>query len=127
TRIDLLQKATLDALAILPDGSSIGAWEFSTARGPDGQDWLPVVPLRTLTEDVGGKTQRDALGDVVRTLKDNLKGDPGLYPTALPACLDVRQNFDERYVNSRVLITHGETDDSTGGLSLEQLVAELQA
>jgi len=127
SRIDLLQKATLDALAILPDGSQIGAWIFSTARGPNREDWVPIAPMRLLSDNVDGKTHRQVLSDEIIAISDRLGGDTGLYDTALAAFLEVQKEFDERYVNSVVLITDGENDDSTDGLSLPQLLNELQA
>ena len=127
TRIDLLQKATLDALAILPDGSQIGAWVFSTARGPNREDWEPIAPMRVLNDNVDGKVHRTILSDEITGINKRLGGDTGLYDTALAAFLEVQKGFDERYVNSVVLITDGENDDSTGGLSLKQLLAELKA
>ena len=44
TRVELTQRSTQDALAILPDGSQIGAWGFSTDRGPGGEDFFEITP-----------------------------------------------------------------------------------
>lgn len=127
TRVELMQKSTLDALAILPDGSQIGAWGFSTARGPNGEDFFEMVPLRGLQSDVDGRTQRQVLSEQVTGLQGILGGDTGLYDTALAAYREVQSGYDPAYVNSVVLITDGKNDDSTGGLSLDALLAELAA
>ena len=127
TRVELMQKSTQDALAILPDGSQIGAWGFSTARGPGGEDFFEMVPIRGLQTNVDGKTQRQLLSEQVAGLQNLLGGDTGLYDTALAAYRTVQTGYDPAYVNSVVLITYGQNDDSTGGLELDQLIAELQA
>ena len=127
TRLDLLQRATVNALEVLPDGSRIGAWVFATQIGADNEDWQPIVPARPLTEAVDGRTQRQILKDEVAALDERITGDTGLYDTAHAAFLQVQADYDPRYINSVVLITDGENDDPTGGLSLEQLLAELEA
>lgn len=125
TRLDLLQRATNNALAILPDGSQIGAWVFSTQIGPAGEDWLPIVPVRALSDDVEGVAQRQVLKNEVDNLDDRITGDTGLYDTALAAYLEVQAGYDARYINSVVLITDGINDDPPGGLDQEQLLAKL--
>jgi Ca-activated chloride channel homolog len=127
TRVELTQKATQDALTILPDGSQIGAWGFSTDRGPDGEDHFEIAPIRGLQTNVDGVTQRRLLSDEVAGIESLLGGDTGLYDTALAAYLEVQSGYDPAYVNSVVLITDGENDDSTGGLELDELLVELEA
>ena len=85
TRVELMQKSTQDALAILPDGSQIGAWGFSTARGPGGEDFFEMVPIRGLQTNVDGKTQRQLLSEQVAGQQNLIGGDTGLYDTALAA------------------------------------------
>lgn len=127
TRVELMQKSTLDALAILPDGSQIGAWGFSTSRGPNGEDFFEMVPMRGLQSEVDGRTQRQVLSEQVAGIQAILGGDTGLYDTALAAYRAVQSGYDPSYVNSVVLITDGKNDDSTGGLTLDALLAELAA
>ena len=127
TRVELTQRSTQDALAILPDGSQIGAWGFSTDRGPGGEDFFEITPIRGLETRVGDQTQRQVLADAVAGLDELLGGDTGLYDTALAAFRAVQEGYDPAYVNSVVLITDGENDDSTGGLELDELLAELEA
>ena len=127
TRVELTQRSTQDALAILPDGSQIGAWGFSTDRGAGGEDFFEITPIRGLETRVEDRTQRQVLADEVAGLDDLLGGDTGLYDTALAAFRAVQEGYDPAYVNSVVLITDGENDDSTGGLELDELLAELEA
>lgn len=124
TRLDLMQGALLNALSVLPDGSKIGTWVFSTNRST-GVDWEPVVPIRALNEAVESQTQRDVLGAVVNDLETFISGDTGLYDTALAAYLEMQGEYDPGYVNSVVLITDGINDDPDGGLSLDELLAQL--
>jgi len=127
TRLDLLQTATVNALEVLPDGSQIGAWVFATHIGEDDEDWLPIVPARPLGEDVDGTSQRQILKDEVEALGERITGDTGLYDTALAAFREVQAGYDAQYINSVVLITDGINDDPTGGLSLEELLAAVEA
>ncbi|MGA8044704.1 MAG: substrate-binding domain-containing protein [Dermatophilaceae bacterium] len=127
TRVELTQRSTQDALAILPDGSQIGAWGFSTDRGPGGEDFFEITPIRGLETRVEDRTQRQVLSDEVAGLDELLGGDTGLYDTALAAFRAVQEGYDPAYVNSVVLLTDGENDDSTGGLELDELLAELEA
>src|SRR5690606_7949078 len=77
TRLELMQGALLNALGVLPDGSQIGSWVFSTDRA-SGQDWEPTVPVRALNEEVDGQTQREVLAQHVNELETYISGDTGL-------------------------------------------------
>ncbi|MBC7308805.1 MAG: VWA domain-containing protein [Actinomycetales bacterium] len=124
TRLELMQGALLNALGVLPDGSQIGSWVFSTDRA-SGQDWEPTVPVRALNEEVDGQTQREVLAQHVNELETYISGDTGLYDTALAAYLDMQSNYDPAHVNSVVIVTDGINDDPGGGLTLDQLLAQL--
>ena len=97
---------------------------FSTDRA-SGQDWEPTVPVRALNEEVDGRTQREVLAEHVNQLETYISGDTGLYDTALAAYLDMQSNYDPAHVNSVVIVTDGINDDPGGGLTLDQLLAQL--
>ena len=124
TRLALMQGALLNALSVLPDGSKIGSWVFSTNRST-GLDWEPVAPIRALNDAVENQTQREVLAAVVGNLETFISGDTGLYDTALAAYLEMQSEYDPAYVNSVVLITDGINDDPDGGLTLDELLAQL--
>src|SRR5690606_14111887 len=114
TRLDLMQGALLNALTVLPDGSKIGSWVFSTNRA-SGADWEASVPVRALNEEADGRTHRDVLVDEVNRLETYISGDTGLYDTALAAYLESQSEYDPAHINSVVLITDGINDDPDGG------------
>ncbi|WP_427384421.1 substrate-binding domain-containing protein [Janibacter sp. G56] len=125
SRMEILQGAAKQALTILPEGSKIGSWIFSTKR--DGaKDHQELVPVRTLTDKVGSGTQRDKLRSVVDSLDERLKGDTGLYDSTWAAYQRMQADYDGTYVNSVVIMTDGENDDPAGGLTLKQLLTKLK-
>lgn len=127
TRIGITSEAAGVGLGLFPDDSAVGLWAFSTNRGPDGEDYAEVLPVRPLTEEVDGQTQRELLASAAEGLdEDFTTGDTGLHDTVLAAYLHMQEDWQEGYVSSIVLLTDGVNDDSTGGLSEEELIAELE-
>ncbi len=125
TRAEVTKEASIAALRILPAGSQIGSWIFSTRQGPGKQDWRELVPIARLDSKVGSGTQRDRLVRETSRLPTLLGGDTGLYDTALAAYLHMRDTYDGGYVNSVVIMTDGQNDDTDGGISLQQLLSRL--
>ncbi|WP_324649469.1 VWA domain-containing protein [Georgenia sp. H159] len=127
TRIGLAAASAGTAMQIFPPTSQVGLWVFSTDhRG--GSDWTELAPIAPLNAEDGAGTHRDALLEAVTTLPGQPREgrDTGLYDTVLAAYLEVQENFEPGYVNSVVLLTDGVNEDDDG-LSLSQLLAELQA
>lgn len=107
--------------------TQVGLWAFSTDRGPDGQDWEELVPLRGLTEQVDGQTQQQLLLQVSGAItEETTTGDTGLHDTIAAAYEEMVAGHDPEFVNSVVLLTDGINDDTTGGLSEEELLERLQ-
>ncbi|HRK45499.1 MAG TPA: VWA domain-containing protein, partial [Nocardioides sp.] len=125
-RIDVAVDAATTALAVFPDHARIGLWEFSTQRGPGGRDWAVLEPIRRLDSVVGGKTQRERLGQRAEEMKDSTDGGTGLYDTALAAYRYAVQKYDENYSNSVILLTDGSNDDP-GSISARMLLHRLRA
>lgn len=127
TRIAITSQAAQMGLGMFPDDSAVGLWAFSTDRGPGGEDYAEMLPVRPLTEDVEGQTQRDLLEEAAAGLtEDFTTGDTGLHDTILAAYQHMQQDWEPGYVSSIVLLTDGVNDDSTGGLSEAELIAELE-
>src|SRR5699024_9466447 len=61
TRIGITSQAAQQGLGLFPDDSAVGLWAFSTDRGPEGQDYAEILPVRPLAQQVDGLTQRDLL------------------------------------------------------------------
>ncbi|WP_114907926.1 substrate-binding domain-containing protein [Ornithinimicrobium murale] len=128
TRIGITSEAAGVGLSMFPDDSAVGLWAFSTDRGPEGEDFAELLPVRPLTEEAAGRTQRALLGEAAEGLtQDFTTGDTGLHDTILAAYRHMQEDWQEGYVSSIVLLTDGVNDDSTGGLSEDELITELEA
>jgi Ca-activated chloride channel homolog len=126
TRIELAQGATDTALKIFPPRSQVGLWEFSTNKGGPGQAYKQLVPLGQLDATRGAVSQRQALLNANASLDTQVGGDTGLYDTILAAYRAVKASWDPHRVNSVVVLTDGRNDNPSG-LSLQELMTQLQA
>lgn len=127
TRAEVTEGAAVTALKILPEGSRIGAWVFSTDQQRKGVDHRELAKVERLDTPYAGATWREHLIAVTRTLPQRLKGDTGLYDTTAAAYAKMVDEFDGSYVNSVVIMTDGKNDDPGGGLDLQQLLATIRA
>lgn len=127
TRAQVTEGSLLVALKVLPGGSQIGGWAFSTHLNGRGVDYKEYADVKTLTTPYGTVTWREHLMDVVRTIPQKLKGDTGLYDTTWAAYAKMQATYNPKFVNSVVIFTDGENDDPQGGLSLKQLLDKLAA
>jgi Ca-activated chloride channel family protein len=126
TRATLARDATKSALSLLPDSYSGGVWAFANRLDGD-RDYVELAPIRQFGADAGGQTQRQLLVQQFDSLPNLLSpGGTGLYDTTLAAVRAARDAYDPASVNSVVLITDGENDDSTG-IQLDQLLSTLRS
>jgi hypothetical protein len=125
TRVTLARDAAKSALALIPDTSAIGLWDFAYHLN-GGDDWRELVPTRRLDEQADGHSQRDLLGGALDQLPNSLApGGTGLYDTTLAAVRAARNSYDPAAVNSVLLVTDGANDDDDTGTPLDQLVSTL--
>jgi Ca-activated chloride channel homolog len=126
TRATLARDAAKSALTLFPEDSAIGLWVF--ARELNGaNDWVELVPTRTLDADAGGQPQRDAINEQLDTIPDRLApGGTGLYDTTLAAVRAARADYDPTSVSSVVIVTDGRDEDD-GSIGLDELVRTLEA
>ncbi|OLB74938.1 MAG: VWA domain-containing protein [Actinobacteria bacterium 13_2_20CM_2_71_6] len=116
-REQVLVKAATGGLSLFDDTWAVGLWIFSTKL--DGNvPWKELVPIGPL---VGQRSQ--VLG-ALSTIQPT-HGDTGLYDTVLAGYKRVQENWDPGKVNSVIVMTDGQ-NDNPGGLTLDQLVSELQ-
>ncbi|WP_096505351.1 substrate-binding domain-containing protein [Mycobacteroides stephanolepidis] len=125
TRVGLLSQAIDNGLPLFPENAQIGLWAFSIDKGGPGQDWKDLLPIRTLDEKVGDRSQRQLLADEGHGLDALVGGGTGLYDTTLAAFRKVQSTYDPHYVNSVVIITDGANEDPNG-ISLDRLLATLK-
>ena len=126
TRFEIAQGALRRALQIIPAGSQVGAWIFSSDQGGKGVDHKELAPIMRLDAKLeDGGTHRDRLAQIVDRTDRYVKGDTGLYDSVWAGYQKMLDEYDPDYVNSVVVITDGENDDPNGGLNLRQLLDKL--
>ncbi|MDG4756332.1 substrate-binding domain-containing protein [Micromonospora sp. WMMD710] len=115
------EEVTVDAarrgLGLFDDSWSIGLWTFST-KLVGSRDYKELVGIGPLSG------QRAQLEAALATVKPS-DGGTGLYDTTLAAYKAVQEDWQPGRVNSIVLFTDGENEDSNG-ISQGQLLAELK-
>lgn len=123
TRIGLTQQAAQAALSVIPEQTAIGLWYFATALDGD-TDYREEVPLRALNQEVrSGVTQKDVLlAETADLGLDTLTGDTGLHDSLWAAYLYMQGQYSPDSISSVLLLTDGINDDSTDGLSEEQVI-----
>lgn len=123
TRIDLTRAATQTALSVIPQQTAIGLWWFATSLDGD-TDHVEAVPMRALNQEVrSGVTQQEALLAETEDLTvDSLRGDTGLNDSLWAAYQHMQAEGDASSISSVLLLTDGINDDSTGGLSDDEVV-----
>ncbi|QFG69762.1 VWA domain-containing protein [Ornithinimicrobium pratense] len=127
TRVDLTREAAQAALQTIPPRTAVGVWYFATAL-EGTQDWTEVAPLRPLGERVDGGTQRELLMSVTDELGvDTLTGDTGLHDTLWAAYQKMQEEWTPEAVSSVLLLTDGKNNDTTGGLTADEVVELLSA
>lgn len=125
TRLDLAKAAAIAAVNRFDDQSSVGLWIFSTAQNGT-RDYKELVPLGKLSDSMNdGHSRQHDMVDAIGALQAT--GDTGLYDTIAAAQADVVAHFQPYATNLVVLMTDGRNDDTTGGLTLDQLKAKLKA
>lgn len=124
SRWDVTQGALTTGTGLLPAGSEVGAWVFSTDR-KGGRDYEEVAPVKPMNSARGEGTHRDHLAQLVADGDKWLGGDTALYDTIWAAHQQMVDSYDPEFVNSLVVFTDGENDDPNGGLSLTQLLNKL--
>ena len=126
TRATLARDAALSALALLPGNASGGLWAFAYQLQGE-QDWVELVPLRAMDEEVDGRTQRDVLAEQFETIPERLSpGGTGMFDTPLGAFRAAQEQYDPEAVSSVVIVTDGTNEDSTG-IALDELLQTLRA
>ena len=127
TRIDLTRQAVRTALAVIPEQTAVGLWYFATSLDGD-RDHVEAAPLRPLADEVGdGETHKDVLLAVTEELGvQTLQGDTGLHDSLLAAYVAMQDEGVEDAISSVLMLTDGINDDSTGGLSEDEVVARLE-
>jgi hypothetical protein len=119
TRAQVTLEAARRGLGLFDDSWAVGLWTFSTNMNGN-LDYVQQMPIGPLS------AQRTQLLTKIGGIQPNPKGDTGLYDTILAAYQEVKKDWDPGRVNSVVMMTDGDNDDPGGGVSHEQLLAQLK-
>lgn len=122
SRIDVVSQTAVKALDSVPATTSIGLWEFSTARRGT-QDYTQLVPMGPVSDPA----QHAKLERAAKALPQDLRGDTGLYDTLWATFQAAQKDHRSGQVSTVAIITDGRNDDTTGGLTLAQLTAKIRA
>ena len=123
TRVRITQDAAGIALNALPRSTKLGIWVFSSDKGGKGQDYKELVPMSLLSDDAN----RAKMAAAAASLSKEVGGWTGLYDTIWAAYQKVQASYDTTRVNAVVVLTDGKNEDPNGGLTLEQLLANIKA
>lgn len=125
TRMQLAIAAAEKGLGLFRDTAQLGLWGFSTETPSRSTDWHSQVPIRRLGTKVGGVKHRDVMLQTLHSFEAKMGGGTGLYETAVGAYRTVLDGFDPRSINSVILFTDGQNDDSDSP-SLTDTLATLE-
>ncbi|MGL4340161.1 MAG: VWA domain-containing protein [Rhodoglobus sp.] len=120
-RIDVFQVAAGEALAKFSGEAELGVWVFSQNR-VGTQDWEDLAPIAPLSDPAHVQN----VNGIVGSLPARAYGATGLYDTVLAAVMRVKEEYDPSKINSVLLITDGQNEDSNG-IDLPTLLNNLKA
>ena len=117
TRLELLQGAALEGVAMLNNQTNVGLWEFSS-------DLTPTTPYRELVPigELSGEQRRAAMAEAIQGL--SAAGATALYDTVHDAYQTMREQWRPDALNMLMVITDGK-DEIASGRTLPQLLEEL--
>ena len=124
TKIDLVKQAAIGALPLFSDEDRLGIWLFSSGQA-GGLAYRQLVPLGRMDQKVGGTPRRQALAAGLQGMRPG--GRTGLYESTLAAVGYVQRHWMPGRINSVVLLTDGQDDNTSSGLTLAALVKRLRA
>jgi Ca-activated chloride channel family protein len=112
TRLDLAVEASVNGLAVYPDDTVVGVWEFTTNLTRT-TDYRVIAPLQALGRGPDGITGRQQIAQALAGIHV-MHGGTGLNDTILAGIREVRRHWDPNRVNSVVVITDGGNSDRSG-------------
>ncbi|GAA1807307.1 substrate-binding domain-containing protein [Luedemannella flava] len=118
TREQVTVEAAKGGLALFDDDWSVGLWTFSTFL--DGnKDYKQLAPIAPIA------SQRNKLLAALSGIRPKEGGATGLYDTVLAGYREVKKGWAPGRINSMVILTDGENQDSDG-ISLDTLLTTLR-
>ena len=123
TRLELLQEAAAEGVALLNNQTRVGLWEFASGL-TSTTPYRELVPLGPAGGQLNGVTRRQAMLDAIQGLSAD--GGTGLYDTIYDAYRTMLRAWQPEAENLLVVITDGK-DEAHAGRSLPELLDELRA
>lgn len=126
TRLQATVETAKRSLEIVPPGSDVGLWEFSTdlEDGRSDGDHRELVQLGPLNEVVGDDTRKTELVAALDGLE--VRNDTALNDTVLAAYETMRTGYTPGQRHTIILLTDGRNDDPDS-ISHEELLLRLRA
>ena len=125
TRMDLTKAAAAQAVSLFPDHDALGVWKFGYHL--DGKkDHQEITPVREMSADVGGISQRERLTRDAKSLPESPSGYTGLYDTTLAAYRAVLHDDAPDSLKTVIVLTDGFNEDPES-MELSTLLNALKA
>jgi Ca-activated chloride channel homolog len=119
TRMQVLQKASIDGLRLFANDSELGLWAYAAGLAA-AKDYRELVPIAPLT--AGQRGRLDAAVAAAAPVPTNVCG---LYDTLLAAYKVMKDGYHEGMSNTIVVFTDG-GNTKPGALSIDALQLELE-
>lgn len=126
TRLEATVRAAQRSLDVIPNGSDVGLWEFSTdlPGGQHGGDYRELVAPGPLNEIVDGRQRKRVIVDELDALDP--ENDTALNDTVVAAYRSMRRRYEPGSQHTIVLLTDGRNDDDNS-IGHEQMLRRLQS
>ena len=126
TKAALLRESGLSASELFGEDTSIGMWFFATPTAASPAHTEPVG-FGPITEQVGGKTRRQLLGEAISRYQAADGAGTPLYQTVLDGEAAMRARAKPGAVTLVVVLTDGDDDQSRFAMSHDVFLAKLNA
>ncbi len=124
TRVEVALAAARTGLALFPNSTHMGLWEFADRLGGT-RDYRERVSLGPIDQPESGElVRRGRLNELTATITAHPKRDSSLYDAILNGFREVEASYREDMNNTLLVITAGK--DDRGGISQPDLLAELR-
>jgi Bacterial extracellular solute-binding protein len=124
TRLGILQAAAGVGLALFPDSTQMGVWEYSY-RMNGALPYRVLVPVGPLPVQLGLISRRQQLQEITTTLAPRPGAPAAMYESLLAAFRWMTANYQPGHVN--VVIVLGSGTNTAGGMTLSQLLVRLRS
>ncbi|MEV4349867.1 substrate-binding domain-containing protein [Actinoplanes sp. NPDC049596] len=126
TRAALLRQSGGIAAELFAEDTSVGMWYFGQPT-PSSPAHIESVPFGPITDDVKGKSRREALGAAMAGYRASDNSGTPLYQTVLDGVAEMQPKVRQGAVTLVVVLTDGVDGESTFKMSQPQFMQKLTA